>query len=744
MALVVNNEPQSHLRRDITVGIIDKRSTHLTDSPWVSSNHYNATEYGMLIDIGAMGHLYDIDAIALCDVILLRISLSNSKRMREKWRYLQIAHVFGIEFFIVAVTPHSKKQFDEMRGNIERMMKQMNIDKFRIIPLSNPTENNDYSVADLPTADWYDGPSVMETITEFRASVQVEEGPCLLRIFCCVTNSIIGCKVRRGTISVGDNIKIFPSGIRGKVISIHKHSKNVDEAQCGDIVALKLKSRQKLLRNVKPGAMIMFDEDPGQAESIGILYRFSAIIDVLPSLHEIEEKFVMKYWPKHFEESTHDITSRNGRSRCRIVSADWEQKGRGRAHRRARVKMEVDSDYSFESMPFNVYPEFDSFFMEFTCSNNKKSGKSFIFGKVTDILETKKICSIYRRHHRRKRTQHIVQNPARFCHCYALELLEKSISEDWTRTKAYGFERLCDRCKDLSWDDFKESIKLRRHSTPCNVDDVNICLVLDKFSAWSCNGTLSLEVLTYFCAQNGRALKILIPSEVVQIIVRYSRSYRVPFRYRWKTWRWEPIEALKGKNIRKMVSKYYKGASWSRYQSARELYLEEDGNVWYKEPTDHSVRIVPYFMEHRIAITDIAVGRSHYLALDTEGRVYSWDGDWNGRRGLIPNSLKVIDFPNLQGQYRCVAIKCGEYRSYARLRALGSDHSDNAWHSDLHFLLGGWKRGRQELRTPICINDTMKQKIGGVIEDVIFKEEERETVTTVLLMNHFQPCSQCD
>ena len=163
MAVVANDEPQKHLGRDITVGIIDKQSTPSTDCPWVPSSHYIATEYGLLIDIGSMEHLYDIDAIAICDVVLLRITLSKLSRewhygkssqwMRAKWRYLQIAHVFGVKCFIVAVTPHSKKQFYEMKGNIKRMVNQMNIDKFRIIPLSNRTGDNDNALTELPTAN---------------------------------------------------------------------------------------------------------------------------------------------------------------------------------------------------------------------------------------------------------------------------------------------------------------------------------------------------------------------------------------------------------------------------------------------------------------------------------------------------------------------------------------------------------------------------------------------------------------
>ena len=303
----------------------------------------------------------------------------------------------------------------------------MNIDKISIIPVLNQHENDDYDLTDLPIVEWYEGPSVMEMISESRASIEIEDGQCILRAIHCFTNSIIGCKVRRGTVSVGDNIKIFPSGIRGKVISIHKHSVSVDEARCGDIVTLKVNAEQKLLRNVKPGAMVLFDEDPSKEESIEIPYRFNAVIHVLPSWKENEQKFPRDRLMK-FMYSTHDLTSQNGRTRCRIISIDWKQNGRA-----ARVKMEVDSGDSFQFTPLSVRAESRYFFMEFVFSKN--GGNSLVFGKVTDILETKTICSIYR--HRRQdrycpnRTVEVVQNPARFSDIYALERLNQSIQYLW-------------------------------------------------------------------------------------------------------------------------------------------------------------------------------------------------------------------------------------------------------------------------------------------------------------------------
>ena len=101
-SLLANTESQKHSGRDITVGIIDKQSLWSRDCPCSDDN---AREYGMLIDIGSMGHLYDIDAIAICDAIVMGIKPTQdaSYWMRGKWRYLQIAHVFGVKHFIIAI-----------------------------------------------------------------------------------------------------------------------------------------------------------------------------------------------------------------------------------------------------------------------------------------------------------------------------------------------------------------------------------------------------------------------------------------------------------------------------------------------------------------------------------------------------------------------------------------------------------------------------------------------------------------
>ena len=105
-SLLANTESQKHSGRDITVGIIDKQSTPSKDCP---CSHDNAREYGMLIDIGSMGHLYDIDAIAICDVILLGTGSWELRTwqvlqwVKQKLQYLQIAHVFGVKHFIIAI-----------------------------------------------------------------------------------------------------------------------------------------------------------------------------------------------------------------------------------------------------------------------------------------------------------------------------------------------------------------------------------------------------------------------------------------------------------------------------------------------------------------------------------------------------------------------------------------------------------------------------------------------------------------
>ena len=78
--------------------------------------------------------------------------------------------------------------------------------------------------------------------------------------------------------------------------------------------------------------------------------------------------------------------------------------------------------------------------------------------------------------------------------------------------------------------------------------------------------------------------------------------------------------------------------------------------------------MIEYFDDNGIRIKDIACGNSHSLAIDVEGKVYSWGQNDDGQCGL-DNIYDVVDIPELIEEikeYKVEVIKCGNAHSYVR------------------------------------------------------------------------------
>ena len=83
----------------------------------------------------------------------------------------------------------------------------------------------------------------------------------------------------------------------------------------------------------------------------------------------------------------------------------------------------------------------------------------------------------------------------------------------------------------------------------------------------------------------------------------------------------------------------------------------------------HTPQIIPYFMDNKIKIVDIACGDKHTLALDKDGNVYSWGYQYNGacghgeseeRHAYVPEKIERVK------DYIVDVIKCGHEHSYCR------------------------------------------------------------------------------
>ena len=130
---------------------------------------------------------------------------------------------------------------------------------------------------------------------------------------------------------------------------------------------------------------------------------------------------------------------------------------------------------------------------------------------------------------------------------------------------------------------------------------------------------------------------------------------------------------------------------------------------------------IEWFLNNDIKIVDIDCGLYHCLALDEDGRIYSWG---HGKRGQCGNGeddvdMEYIDQPqviewfpiyNLKGK----TIKCGNYHSMVetmdgKIWLFGSNQLNQCLTFD----------GKSKVIMPFCINEIIKEKTGKkYIKDV--------------------------
>ena len=117
------------------------------------------------------------------------------------------------------------------------------------------------------------------------------------------------------------------------------------------------------------------------------------------------------------------------------------------------------------------------------------------------------------------------------------------------------------------------------------------------------------------------------------------------------------------------------------------LFLENNGIIWASgnkfaigtgwKPNGSSSdyvylpEAIPYFMSNHIKIIDIDAGEYHNLAVDTNGRVYSWGMNQCGQCGVGSVSVGEGILPTLiedSKDYKVDIIRCGRYHSYVRTK----------------------------------------------------------------------------
>lgn len=228
-----------------------------------------ATEKRKFIVADTPGHeQYTRNMVTGASTADLAVILIDARKgvLTQTRRHSYLAHLVGIKEIVLAVNKmdlvgHDQSVFDAIVADYAAFAKTIGIDRFTPIPLSGLTGAN--ITTRSPDMPWYEGPALLphlETVAidgdraaaaSFRMPVQWVNRPDLdFRGFTGLIAS--------GRVSVGDRVRIAPSGKTTSIARIVTYDGDRDQAIAGEAVTLVLAEEVDCSR----GDVIAAAEDP--------------------------------------------------------------------------------------------------------------------------------------------------------------------------------------------------------------------------------------------------------------------------------------------------------------------------------------------------------------------------------------------------------------------------------------------------------------------------------------------------
>ena len=113
-------------------------------------------------------------------------------------------------------------------------------------------------------------------------------------------------------------------------------------------------------------------------------------------------------------------------------------------------------------------------------------------------------------------------------------------------------------------------------------------------------------------------------------------------------------------------------------------------------------------IKEKIVIKDIRCGEFHNVALDVNGKVYSWGDNERGQCGDGMNDVKIINPPKLIESFKQSVIDCID---------CGQEHSYVKTMDDRHYLFGSNSHGQcityndeRNVIAPLRVDEIIKTK----------------------------------
>jgi bifunctional enzyme CysN/CysC len=183
-------------------------------------------------------------AASRADIALVLVDASRGIRT-QTLRHLTICSLMGISKIAVVVNKldgagYSQQIFEDIRNGLDETLSQLEITNVQFIPLSALAGDNVVLVSE--NMSWYQGPTLLEFIQEWELEETGENLPRLgvqmisrTENFRGVAGTVIG-----GKFSVGDEVRVLPSGKAAKISQLSTFYGDIKSADDGKAVTMVL------------------------------------------------------------------------------------------------------------------------------------------------------------------------------------------------------------------------------------------------------------------------------------------------------------------------------------------------------------------------------------------------------------------------------------------------------------------------------------------------------------------------
>lgn len=200
------------------------------------------------------------------DVAVLVISARKGefedgfKQGGQTKEHATLAKTLGVKRLVVVINKMdektvrwSKDRYDEIIKDLIPFLSQIGFSKKFVsyVPCSAYKGQNvimRISNEDKKPCDWYDGPSLIETLDQLVLKNKKADKELRIPIIDYYKNNGLVClgKIESGTIKVGQDVILMPRNIKGSISEIYLHKLQVDIAKAGENVQIHFKNIENM------------------------------------------------------------------------------------------------------------------------------------------------------------------------------------------------------------------------------------------------------------------------------------------------------------------------------------------------------------------------------------------------------------------------------------------------------------------------------------------------------------------